>query len=132
MSSHSEIPVKVNAFVDTGVADLVSALSEIDGLVTIESCQGGNGRDAFVHFRFGTWIESGQLLFERLLPVMSEDLRSVVSMRIQAYDLDTALASISVEPGAVPLLAQCVRRLNAAAVGPRVLVAGNAHSQAIA
>jgi hypothetical protein len=132
VTRHKEVSVKVNALADEGVAELVSALSEIDGLVTLESCQGGEGQDAFVHFRLGGWKESGQLLFERILPALSDDLRSVVSMRIQAYDSDVATASISVETSAVPLLAECVRRLHAAAVGPGAFVTGDAHRQAIA
>jgi hypothetical protein len=30
MAEHREVPVKVNAWVDEGIADLVSALSEIE------------------------------------------------------------------------------------------------------
>lgn len=129
---HRETIVKVNALADEGVAELVVALSAISGLITLESCQGGDGRDAFVHFRFGGWKESGHLLFDCLLPFMSPDLRSMVSMRIQAYDTSTATAMISVEPDAVPMLAQCVRDLQARSVGPRVLMAGDAHSLAVA
>jgi hypothetical protein len=129
---HKEVSVKVNALADEGVAELVAALSEIDGLITLESCQGGDGKDAFVQFRFGTWKDSGRLLFDYLLPSMSADLRSMVSVRIQAYDADTATASIAVEPSAVPLLSECVRRLDAATVSARVLVARDAHRKAVA
>lgn len=37
--SHREVPVKVNAWVDAGVAELVEALSVQPGLVTVDSCQ---------------------------------------------------------------------------------------------
>ncbi len=129
---HRETIVKVNAFADEGVAELVVALSGIPGLITLESCQGGEGRDAFVYFRLGGWMESGHLLFDCLLPSMSPDLRSMVSMRIQAYDTSTATAMISVEPAAVSLLAGCIRSLPSGSVGPRVLVAGDAHGEAVA
>jgi hypothetical protein len=36
---HREVPVKVTAWVDEGVADLVLALNEIPGLETLDSCQ---------------------------------------------------------------------------------------------
>jgi hypothetical protein len=60
MAQHREVPIKVNAWVDEGIADLVRALSDVPGLVTMESCQGGDGQDAFVIFRmtertFGRW-----------------------------------------------------------------------------
>lgn len=36
---HREVPVKVTAWVDEGVADLVLALNEIPGIQTLDSCQ---------------------------------------------------------------------------------------------
>jgi len=60
MTDHHEVPVKVNAWVDEGIADLVAALSELEGLITLESCQGDVGRhDAFVIFRYGDWHQCG-------------------------------------------------------------------------
>lgn len=125
MSLHREVPVKVNALVDEGIADLVKAMSEIDGLVTLESCQGDSGvRNAFVIFRFGDWKQSGELLFNQLLPAMSPDLRSAVSLQLQAYDTDTALGTISVEPAAIPELSAAIRK--------SVQVAGPAHRNTVA
>ena len=46
---HEEVPVKVNAFVDRGVAPLVAALNEVEGIVTLDSCEGGV-RGAYVFF----------------------------------------------------------------------------------
>lgn len=124
MPAHREVPVKVNAFVDEGVAELVEALSAIPRLVTLESCQGGDGRDAYIIFRLGDWQEIGHFMFERLLPAMSEDLRSVAALRVQAYDVEMAQGSISVDPRAIPLLIQCLNDVaSRTAVGPRALVA---------
>lgn len=55
-SRHPEGLVKVNAWVDQGVAPLVEALSLLDGLVTLDSCQGSevDAPDAYVRFRVGT------------------------------------------------------------------------------
>lgn len=110
--AHREIIVKVNALVDEGIAPLVLALSEIDGLQTLESCQGELGqRNGYVYFRLGGWQDIGGFLFERLLPIMNDDLRSHVSIAIQAYDTDYAMAKISVENAAIPLLTDCVKKL---------------------
>jgi hypothetical protein len=113
MSGHRERLVKVNAFVDEGVASLVEALSGIDGLVTLESCQGDQGvKDAFVIFRLGTWRAVGQFLFERFLPSLPPDVRAATSVRIQAYDEEMAHGSITVEPCAVSAVAECVRAVS--------------------
>ena len=117
MPCHKEVPVKVNALVDEGVADLVEALSEVPELVTLESCQGGSGQDAYVFFRLGDWAQCGAFLFGQLLPAMSPDLRSMVALRLQAYDVSTALGSITLDPSAVPVLVQCLRSISPSAVG---------------
>jgi|SRR6266487_1857576 len=36
---HHEIPVQVTAWVDEGVADLVTALNAVPGAITLDSCQ---------------------------------------------------------------------------------------------
>lgn len=48
---HPEIPVKVTAWVDEGIAPLVAALNEYDEIMTLDSCQGDDDRGAYVLFR---------------------------------------------------------------------------------
>lgn len=131
MAAHKEVPVKVNAFVDEGIAILVEALSDIPGLVTIESCQGGGGRDAYVFFRVGDWHQIGGLLFDRLLPSLPDRLREVTALQIEAYGASSAMGRITVEPAAVPALSKCVRALTAATVAPGIAVTGNAQGVAV-
>ncbi len=133
MTQHREVPVKVNAWVDEGIADLVSALSELDGLVTLESCQGDVGeREAFVIFQYGDWLQCGEFLFGKILPNMSPDLRVAVSLKLQAYDNDTASGFISIEPSAVPNFVDCIRGVLRPPIGSSVFVARHAHSKAVA
>lgn len=132
MTRHQEISVKVNALVDEGIAELVAALSEVPGLVTIESCQGGDGQDAYVFFRMRDWRQIGEFLFDRLLPAMSPHLRSNVALRVQAYDTKLARGSITLDPRAVSSVVDCVRGVLAAPVGSRPFVARDAHCDAVA
>jgi hypothetical protein len=132
MTQHNQVQVKVNAWVDEGIADLVAALSDIEGLVTLESCQGGEtAGDAFVYFRLGGWQQSGEFLFEKLLAVLPPDLKAVTSLRLSAYDADVPLASITIEPCAVSALTGCIRELSAS-VCPRALMARDTHRLAVA
>jgi len=110
MTEHREMPVKVNAWVDAGIADLVTALSEIDGLVTVESCQGDAGRrNAFVIFRFGSWRDCGELLFDRMLAAMDANLRTDISLSVVGYDPTNCLGRISLPPEAVHSVTTLVR-----------------------
>lgn len=51
MEAHEEICVRVNAWIDKGVAPLVTALNEIERVVTVDSCEGGE-RPAHVMFGY--------------------------------------------------------------------------------
>ncbi len=132
MTDHREIMVKVNAPVDEGVAPLVSALSEIDNLVTMESCEGERAsKDAFVVFHLGSWRECGEFLFGLLLPAMPDALRESVSLRLEAYDTNFARGWITLPQELVCPMGECIRKLRPT-VSPCVLVTRNAHRQEVA
>ena len=48
---HREIPIKVTAWVDEGVAPLVEALNEFPHLTTLDSCEDRHEHGAYVLFR---------------------------------------------------------------------------------
>jgi hypothetical protein len=129
MTQHREVPVKVNAWVDEGIADLVSALSEIDGLVTLESCQGDSGCSAFVIFQYGGWRDVGEFLYDRLLPALPSDLRSDVSLDVRAYDTEIAQGTILVSACAIPRIAAVVRELPP--VSHSITMTGHAHRKTV-
>ena len=47
---HTQVAVKVNAFVDEGIARLVEALGLFQEIQTIESCEGSSEHRAYVYF----------------------------------------------------------------------------------
>ena len=50
---HNQVPVRVNTMVDSGIAELVTALSYYDGVYTFESCQGGSC-GAYICLHYGS------------------------------------------------------------------------------
>ncbi len=49
--AHAEVPVKLTAWIDEGIAPLVVALNELDdALLTLDSCQGDSEHQAHVFF----------------------------------------------------------------------------------
>ncbi len=85
MKEHTEIPVSVNAWVDAGVADLVTALNEFDSsLITLESCEGSRDSPTFVYFvhRDGT-DDSLTTMVARLVGVLDEVLSCRVRLRLE-------------------------------------------------
>lgn len=53
MGEHREVPLKVTAWVDEGVAPLVAALNELEDLMTLASCE-DDGGGAYVFFMYRT------------------------------------------------------------------------------
>ena len=68
--------MKVNALVDEGIAPLVEALNQLDGVITLDSCQASppaNAGEAYVYFTYpGDWMN-----LARFLSDLSEHLRSL-------------------------------------------------------
>ena len=50
-TGHKEIRIKVNVYVDSGVAPLVEALNLFPNIETLDSCEGTTENGAFVYFR---------------------------------------------------------------------------------
>jgi hypothetical protein len=68
---HRQVAVKVTALVDEGVAELVEALNRIDGVRTLESCQGhaDYARVLFVVGNETNGVDLG-LFLHRFVPIL--------------------------------------------------------------
>jgi len=52
-SYHKQVPCKVTTYVDEKIKELVEILNTFDGVSTFESCQGRNGKLAYVYMEYG-------------------------------------------------------------------------------
>lgn len=68
MTGHEQVWVKTNSHVDRGIAGIVMALSSMEGLETLQSCQESHNGDAYVYFWYGNWESVCRLVFDGLLP----------------------------------------------------------------
>jgi len=87
---HRQVFVKVNAEVDIGIADLISALNLFPGLMTYSSCagklgsDGTDGRAAHIEFYYGNnWAETSHFVFEFLAPGLFELLGSYARIKLE-------------------------------------------------
>jgi hypothetical protein len=63
--NHQQVMIKVNAECDKDIAPLVLALNELEGVITLDSCQHGIYGEAYVFFTYGrSWQELGYLVNE--------------------------------------------------------------------
>jgi hypothetical protein len=62
---HKQVIIKVNAECDEGIVPIVLALNQIEGVITLDSCQCGIYKEAYVFFTYGeTWQKTGCLANE--------------------------------------------------------------------
>lgn len=103
---HKQVWVKVNATVDEGAADLVGLLNQVEGLVTLDSCQGHEGW-GWIYFRYGDWHNLGCFLFETLAP----NLKGIeeISYMLESIDGDDPMAKLGFRTETIP---QIVSALN--------------------
>lgn len=110
MATHEQTWVKVNAPVDSKIADIVSLLNSVDGLETLDSCQGDPGeREAYIYFSYGDWHNLSAFVFERLRP----ELRSLADdarVRLEAsMDCEVPLARLSFRAEATEAVASALK-----------------------
>jgi len=107
---HREIPVQVTAWVDEGVAELVTALNAWPGILTLDSCQedpAGRARVTFcTHDNAAIRVAMDHLA--RI--IAGQNWQAAVSLSLWAgCDGDTLAADLACPPGLVPSLAGKLR-----------------------
>jgi hypothetical protein len=96
MAAHPQTWIKVNAPVDEGVAEIVSVLNSVDGLETLQSCQGEPGSsDGYVYFACGDWKRLSEFVFERIGPHLKQKLDEDAALIIEATNADEPMAKLS-------------------------------------
>jgi len=107
---HKETLVKVNAWVDEGVCDLVSALNELPNVETLDSCEDDAG-SARVYFRFrGTPWENLKRVHELAVSLENEDrVGCQYDISVEYRGDCNPIVRIATAPANVKLLAAAVR-----------------------
>ena len=112
MATHTQVWVKVNAPVDSGVAEIVSILNSVEGLETLQSCQGDPGeRDAYLYFSFGDWQNMCAFAFQRIGPALKRDVDEDVRLVVEATEGDSPLAKLSFKAEATGMVASALKEV---------------------
>ena len=110
---HRQVLIKVNAKCDEGIAPLVATLNEINGLITLDSCERGILGESYVFFTWGkNWRELGHLLEVFYEILTGARLDEYCSLRIEWCDKREWPRALMVMPNKyVAILAEDIRRL---------------------
>jgi len=111
-TGHSQVWVKVNAPIDAGIADVVSILNRIEGLHTLDSCEGISGaKPAHVYFNYGDWHQIGDLMFNRLGPALFERFGSEATVSVELFNYSEPMGKLSFDKEATPSVASVLDQL---------------------
>lgn len=104
---HSEIPIKVTAWVDEGIVPLVAALNEFDGVITVDSCEADERGEAYVYFKVRGEPDATVLFAARLAHALAGNgIVSEYCLRVEWIDgSDEPMAQIVTAPALVKTLA---------------------------
>ncbi len=122
LMDHTETLVKVNAWVDEGVAPLVRALNQFDDAITLDSCEGHQGESAYVHFCSRAGVEELCSLVHRLSSFLGRRLPANDEYRLTIEWVaggTEPLATLEVHQGFIQPLADAVDEA-VANVAPRI------------
>jgi hypothetical protein len=109
---HEQVWVKVNAPVDRGIARIVAILSSIEGLRTLDSCEGIAGyKPAHVYFNFGSWAKIGSLMFDRIGPALWERLGSEALVSVEIFNESEPMGKLSFDKEATDVVASLLDQL---------------------
>lgn len=112
MSAHEQVWIKVNAPVDAGVAELVSVLNSVDGLETLQSCQGeAGGRDGYVYFACGDWRNMCELVFQKIGPALKSRADEDAKLVVEATSADAPMAKLSFKAEATGIVVSALKEV---------------------
>jgi hypothetical protein len=110
MASHPQTWVKVNAAIDARIAEIVALFNQVEGLETLQSCQGEPGeRQAYIYFSFGEWQTLCRFVFDSMTPRLTEYLGEDVKLEIIAAERPMAKMSFSAE--AIPQVTSALKEV---------------------
>ena len=84
IAMHTEIPIKVNAWVDEGIAPVVEALNACSEVMTLDSCQGEEDFCAYVYFKHvGSQEQQSRFFFDLADALSREPDRCGFDLRLE-------------------------------------------------
>jgi len=110
MATHEQVWVKVNAPVDAGVAEIVSVLNTVDGLETLQSCQGDAGmKDGYVYFACGDWKKTCEFVFQTIGPMLKNKADEDARLMVEATSADSPMAKLSFKAEATGIVVSALK-----------------------
>jgi hypothetical protein len=110
LSTHKPVWVRVNTQVDAGIAEIVSLLSGIAELETVESCEGyGSDAPPFVYFHYGDWERLCRFMFVTLGPRIHEQIGGSAVVSVEVFNGSLPLGKLTFDKQATPTVTSVLK-----------------------
>jgi hypothetical protein len=112
MATHEQVWVKVNVPVDAGVAEIVAVLNSVDGLETLQSCQGdASGKLGYVYFACGDWRKLCEFVFQKIGPTLKSKADEDAELTVEATSADFPMAKLSFKAEAADIVVSALKEV---------------------
>ena len=114
--THKQVWAKVNAPVDSEIAELIEALSAFPMLETLESCQGRKDGPASICFLYGNywshpWKDITEFSLDFLAPGLVAEIGDDVRLSLELNGSGVTQGNLTVRAGAVHQTTKAIKRL---------------------
>ena len=111
MAMHPQTWIKVNTEVDSALAEAIAILNRVDGLQTLQSCQGEPGqRPAYIYFSFGEWQNLCRFVFDQMAPRLKGCLGEEVQLEVVVGER-SPFAKMSFSAEAIPQITSALKEV---------------------
>ena len=111
IKKHTQVCIKTNSFVDAGMVDILTTLSSVPELITIESCEGYK-EWGFVYFWYGDWEKVCRFMFKKLAPALNKELGGEnISLKVRMYGSDVPQGEIGFRVESRQKLADTLKKI---------------------
>jgi hypothetical protein len=112
MATHAQTWVKVNAMVDADVAELVAILNTVDGLETLQSCQGDpGGRNGYIYFALGDWRKLCHFVFQTIGPNLKNHADDDVTLTVEVTSADSPMGKLGFKAEAIGTIVSALKEV---------------------
>lgn len=91
---HKQIWAKVNCPVDEKIAKIVSLFNTIDGLMTLDSCE-GDEIWSYIYFKYGNYKTICNFVFGELMPILTNKYGEDIFLSVESADSLEPIGKIS-------------------------------------
>lgn len=109
---HKEVMIKINSLIDKNIVPLVQALNDFNCIITLDSCQGGDDRPAYIYFVFRGEQRKEAMFFFWLASALRQKAEQDYELNLSwIFKNENALAKLVTQPEYIDSLSKSLKKI---------------------